>query len=650
MSIGIELFNVRDFGAVGDGDINDKNDDTKAFEACHDAAKNFGHKQIYVPSGTYILEGLVLDNIGIKGEIGTTLKLKKDAKNRMIIVSGKDVYFEHLNFDGNEVNNRNTMIGDTRREHGKISLISNVISFKSILPDKVYKIHGLFIQDCTFENSRHFPIFLYSLKRGSPDSTDSKTPPDYENEQGDVHRLNVTRCRFKNCPGGWIGCTGPDWDYPFEPLAVQIHDNYFDGAVLVDRKDPYYKYPNSRYTSNGFLFDRGSDWKITNNFFNNTGRGITKSGDVSDFLFSGNTCRNLRGGFQFASARYVDKKTLKPSDKLANDENNKDIHDLNIQIINNDVECTLDDLNDEEFIAFFSQDPRTLFRVRGITIANNIIKAKNFNRNGSDAIQLFALGIDGVRIYSNRIIGWDHSITFYSRGEQGYGEVNQVVIYDNEFVNPRRQHINFVGCDYEFFKCDPNLVCKPEIKKCNMPPHENRWKIDIYRNKFKNGGSEGGSYPVEIASNDKIVNDLSFTYNRFEGNSKIGGDIHVGLREIDTPLLIPNDYEKGISMAASSIKDIKEIRKGVMACFGNDQFRTQLTQIKTINHIASCDGQEVTIHFINVGKNNSPNVILKHNPSSIVLKDGNDFSPSDGTIMQFIRRNGITYEINRVVP
>ena len=63
-------FNVRDYGAKGDG----KTDDTAAIQAAADAAvkankSQFDHRSIYFPPGRYKLNGTItLTNISLRGE------------------------------------------------------------------------------------------------------------------------------------------------------------------------------------------------------------------------------------------------------------------------------------------------------------------------------------------------------------------------------------------------------------------------------------------------------------------------------------------------------------------------------------------------------------------------------------------------------
>ncbi len=636
------MLNVRWFGAHGDG----ASDDTAAFQQCHDAAGLIGHKQIFVPVGIYILEGLVLSGIGIKGEPGAILKLAPDAENRMIIISGKDLSFEKLYLDGNAPNNLSCLIGDNQRAHGQIALISNVIGFndgilvKNYNPNAVHSIHGLSIHDCTFENTRHFPIYLYALSRRSRVHRECQVtpcPPDFKTTQGYVHHVNVSNCRFSNCPGGWMGCIGPDTEYPYEPLCVQVHHNYFDDAML-ERGDLSYDASGSgggeqaiedRLHSNGFLFRCGSEWKITHNHLNDTGRGITKSADISDFLFSDNSCKNLRGGIFIASSGA---KAM--------------LVDLNIRIMNNDLHFTVSDILDDRF-TFLTIGQRELINGRGITVSDNVIDGGDIERDECDAISLISIGLSDVRIRNNRFIGWDHAVAFYSGdftpdnnkpGNEGIAAAkNQAVVRDNLFLYPRRSHFRFRDSTPE---------------KSGLRP--DRWLLDVDHNTFVGGCAEGGSCPVGLSA-QRVVRALNFTNNRFEENG-MEIDLSITDQPFDVLRLSANNYDKGANVLASTIKEINE--KDLMGknssrrmyCVGNQQFRTKFLSPQKIMFIITHNGHQWTIHFMThpFGANN-PNVTLLHNENNIVLAGAEDFSPPDGTIMSFVRRDNITYEVYRAV-
>jgi len=90
-----EVVSVKDFGATGDG----VTDDTTALQA----AENSGASLIYVPSGTYISTGIILNTVSQRwygeGEIKT-----QDASNATAVtITGNDIYFD-VNVNGNKAN------------------------------------------------------------------------------------------------------------------------------------------------------------------------------------------------------------------------------------------------------------------------------------------------------------------------------------------------------------------------------------------------------------------------------------------------------------------------------------------------------------------------------------------------------------------
>ena len=103
------VFNVKGFGAVGDGVA----DDTAAVQATIAAAKAAGGGTIFFPKGTYLLSQSVIiidfSKCRITGESGAILKGMAGAEtpSQMLRIEGTtgneitDVYVDHLEFDGN---------------------------------------------------------------------------------------------------------------------------------------------------------------------------------------------------------------------------------------------------------------------------------------------------------------------------------------------------------------------------------------------------------------------------------------------------------------------------------------------------------------------------------------------------------------------
>ncbi|NNK00754.1 MAG: hypothetical protein HKP58_10105 [Desulfatitalea sp.] len=182
-----------------------------------------------------------------------------------------------------------------------------------------------------------------------------------------------------------------------------------------------------------------------------------------------------------------------------------------------------------------------------------------------------------------------------------------------------------------------------------MSPH--RWLLDVHHNAFVGGCNTGGTYPVSLTGG--VVRALRFTDNRFEDNSK-ENDLSITDQAVDLLRVSANDHDKGVNILASTIKDIYEAdltgeQFKRMDCVGNQQFRTQFNTPQKIKYIVTHNGHQFTVHFMQTHREaDGPNVTLLNNESLVLA--GGDFSPPDGTIMEFVRRDNITYEINRVGP
>lgn len=112
------VYNVKDFGAKGDGSTND----TSAIQAAVNAARSAGGGVVYIPTGTYIVTGqsskskgaiLLYDNITLQGDgMGeSTLKMKSGWSGDVtgilrtpFGVATHDVAVHDLTLDGNRAN------------------------------------------------------------------------------------------------------------------------------------------------------------------------------------------------------------------------------------------------------------------------------------------------------------------------------------------------------------------------------------------------------------------------------------------------------------------------------------------------------------------------------------------------------------------
>jgi parallel beta-helix repeat protein len=112
------IFNVKDFGAVGDGVTNDRD----AIQAAVNAARAAGGGEVYIPSGTYIVTGysspslgciMLYDNITVSGDgMGQTTVKLQDGWSTAITgifrtqygVENHDISVHDLTIDGNRAN------------------------------------------------------------------------------------------------------------------------------------------------------------------------------------------------------------------------------------------------------------------------------------------------------------------------------------------------------------------------------------------------------------------------------------------------------------------------------------------------------------------------------------------------------------------
>lgn len=90
-------FDVRDFGAKGDGET----DDTQAIQAALSKAKNT-RQQVYLPKGNYIYsQNLVIDSVGMYGDDDGTRLISADPAHSAIRLTGHSPSIRHVEIRAN---------------------------------------------------------------------------------------------------------------------------------------------------------------------------------------------------------------------------------------------------------------------------------------------------------------------------------------------------------------------------------------------------------------------------------------------------------------------------------------------------------------------------------------------------------------------
>ena len=149
------VFNVKDFGAKGDGVTND----TQAIQNAIDAARAVGGGIVYFPRGIYMVDRLTrISNITLKGKLDAVLMLNPQGKKQVNQQSGiiymttskysiTNVTIEGLIFDGNKEAQDPTPIDIGLRSKAHYALFRIWRD-----PDQPYLAERITIKDCIFRN------------------------------------------------------------------------------------------------------------------------------------------------------------------------------------------------------------------------------------------------------------------------------------------------------------------------------------------------------------------------------------------------------------------------------------------------------------------------------------------------------------------
>lgn len=131
----LAIFNVKDYGAKGDGATVDR---TSIQEAV-DAAEAAGGGVVYLPDGTYILSGtLTVDSDGIAlvgAGAATVLKLQAGGNDELITVDAgaSDLLFRDFTLDGNRANQETEKRGLLIEGDGSDNIVVERLRIKDVL-------------------------------------------------------------------------------------------------------------------------------------------------------------------------------------------------------------------------------------------------------------------------------------------------------------------------------------------------------------------------------------------------------------------------------------------------------------------------------------------------------------------------------------
>ena len=195
------VYNVKDYGAVGDGTTND----TAAIQAAIDAAAAGG--TIMFPAGTYSVTTLVaqgVDRLNFVGQGTPTIKARTGA-TILLAVTGDTTYavgprlISGINFDGDK--------------------IANVIGIK--IGDSTSSIIGQVTHNCLIKNC-YVGIYHYSSQSGLLDSVEMRRNDLGEWIQQDATNGGATAMQHRHC----------SWQYNYFGLLFDGLGTYGTGDTL----------------------------------------------------------------------------------------------------------------------------------------------------------------------------------------------------------------------------------------------------------------------------------------------------------------------------------------------------------------------------------------------------------------------------------
>lgn len=189
-----KVFNVQDFGAIGDGIV----DDTKPIQRAIDGARLKTSTILYFPEGTYLVSrtlknacislysGMTIKGDGIDKSI---IKLKKNQDSHTRIVSldnVKNVRIDSISFNGNAYE-KNDFENKIESQFNKIIIKEKNRSNEHLHSVFIKNSRNIQIRNCSFYNSRGDGIYVTGL---------------YNNQER-AEDIIISNCRFlsskRNC-------------------------------------------------------------------------------------------------------------------------------------------------------------------------------------------------------------------------------------------------------------------------------------------------------------------------------------------------------------------------------------------------------------------------------------------------------------------
>ena len=193
------VFNVKDYGAVVDGST----DDTTAIQSAINAAAAAGGGRIYIPSGTTVVSGLVMQNctwLDGQGMHATTIKLKNGSNTSVItnyvspdgiIANAEFVAVTNLMIDGNKTNQTTTSHGIYFTSNPTQTHATNDLDF-----DTHQRVENVEIYNCHddgFSASSRSSMVLLNVYTFKCDGNGFSSTYDTD---------------YESCVSGWAGING----------------------------------------------------------------------------------------------------------------------------------------------------------------------------------------------------------------------------------------------------------------------------------------------------------------------------------------------------------------------------------------------------------------------------------------------------------